>query len=363
MKTDKLFNIMKNYKNNYTAKPIIAALVLVLLTAAGAMAKSDEVERKMKEKYQVNEDALLVVQNKYGSIHCHNWNENAIEIEVTITVEARNEEKAQKIMNRIGVSISGSADKVKCVTSLDGGSFNNVEFSIDYEIMMPASVRIDLVNKFGDLYVDEVNGEASIDLSYGDLEVAALNNPNNTIEMKFSDGEFGYIANGDVKVSYGEVEIDGADQLDITSNFSELDLGKFAKLDMNSQYDDISIEKTGPVSFTGSFTDMEIEALHGNFKIDSQYGDVQINYVDGDFTKGEVYNSFADVYLTFAEGAAFTIDAEAKFGDLYYPESRASISHKELGYTTNIYKGTYGAKSSNAATLKIRSKNSSVTIK
>jgi hypothetical protein len=253
---------------------LIATLLIAFafITTSG-YAKRDDYTRTMKEKYEVNSNALLVVKNKFGDVHCQNWNENVISIEVTITVEASSEDKANKVFNKIDVLMKGSKDKVEAITELDG-SFDNVEFSIDYDIMMPSSINLDLINKFGEIYIDEVDGTAKIGLSYGDMEVTAFNSPDVTLDIKFSDAEVDFIKAGKVDVQYSDVEINGAEKLDLKTRFSDVEIGNMGELNLDSQYDDLGIEKCGPLDCEGRFSDIELEELNGDLFLDIQYAEI-----------------------------------------------------------------------------------------
>ena len=132
----------------------IKILFLLFLAAATltAMADKEEYTREYSKEVTVDPDALLVIKNKYGEVHCQNWNKNMIKIHVVVTVETSNEEKANRMFDKINIELSGDRTKVEGITTLSG-SFNNVEFSIDYNIMMPASTGVDIDHKFGELYI------------------------------------------------------------------------------------------------------------------------------------------------------------------------------------------------------------------
>lgn len=342
----------------------ILATTLMAMIALNAFAWSDPIEKKYSGEYQVNKDATLYINNKYGEIQCQNWDKSVVSIEVTVTVEARNEEKAQRYLDMIDVSLKGTRDRVEGVTSIrEGQSFNNVEFSIDYRIMMPKSLSIDFVNKFGEIVLEEVEGPANIEIAYGEFDITALGNEKNMLDVKFSEGDLGYLKGGKVDLSYSELEINGAGDLILDTKFSEIEVDKAESLTLASQYDDYSIEMVGPVTITAQFTDIEIGTQNGDFDYDLQYGELSVDEVRSVKGRRVIENSFADVTLSFATGVAFTVDVETRFGEFDYPSSKTNIRHEEKGYTTHIYSGTFGDGASASDLLYIRSKNGSVYFK
>lgn len=344
-------------------KTTIKMRKIVILLAAMftfSIAAADELEKSYQKEFEVNKNAILHIDNQFGEIKCQNWNKNMVSIEVIVTVEARNESKAEKYLDWIEVSLSGDRNRVEGITSLGSGhSYENADISIDYKIMMPNTLNIDFVNKFGDIIMEEIEGPVTIELTYGDLDISALNNEKNNIVIKFGEGDIGYLKSGEVKIEYAELEIDDCQDVIFDTKFSELDIEKAGELEITSQYDEYTIGSAGPLDITAKFSDFEIDVQNGTFSYDFQYGELSVDRVMNIEGKCTIENSFADISLSFSPEAAFSIDAETRFGDLSYPMPDFDIDHEEKGFTTHIYTGTYNGGSSSDM-LYIRSKNASV---
>jgi len=84
----------------------ISLLVLLLGAFVGSQAiAKEEFTKKISKSYDVNKEATLAIKNKFGKIHCQNWDKNSISIEVTITLEASSQEKANKYFDRINIEV------------------------------------------------------------------------------------------------------------------------------------------------------------------------------------------------------------------------------------------------------------------
>ncbi len=352
---------MKTYKKLVNPTRLLRLLALVLLIATGTAAQAEDFTKTYREKYPVEKGAVLFLENKFGDIHCQLWDESSVSIEVTVKVEASSQERANKVFEKIGVQLSGTSLKVSGVTTV--GNISNGEFSINYSVMMPRWMQMDLDQKFGNIYFDECDGTAKINLEYGSMDFNALQSAQNQITLKFSNAEAGFIKGGKLNLEYSNWESKGSEYLDIYSRFSEVSAGKSGSVKLDSQYDEVDFDQTAQIISISRFSDLDIGRVEGDFDFDTEYGEVSVDYISAAFKKGNVRNSFAGVNLVFDSKASFTVDAELRFGDLTYPKTNSSVNHQEVNYTTNIYTGRIGASVSPASRLTVKSQNAGVTIR
>ncbi len=340
--------------NTFTTSILILSSFLLSFTPVIAQ----EFSKTYQGKYDVDKGASMVIKNKFGAIKCRAWDENSVSIDVTINVEASSQERANKVFDKISVELSGTRTKVQGITTID--NINNGDFSIDYDIRFPRWITVDLDNQFGDIFLDEVDGQTDINLEYGAMEAVAFNSTLNDITMKFSDAEVDFMKSGDVNIEYGEWNLKGTENLKLYSRFSENSIDKVASLNLDSQYDEISVGDAGQVIVISRFSELDFEKISGDFDFDIEYGEIDVNYISASFKTGKLRNSFAGADLNFDPKVSMTVDAQMEFGEMSYPKANASMNHELLGYTTNIYKGKFGA--GTASRLTIISKNSDVNI-
>jgi hypothetical protein len=352
---------MKTHQKSITGtlkgKILITALFLLPLLSLYAQ---DFTKTYYNEKFDVDKGASLVIQNKFGDIHCQAWDESNVSVNVTVKVDASNQDKADRIFDKIDITLTGSRSKVEGKTSV--GNISNADYSIDYDIRMPRWITLDLGNQFGNIYLDETDGSAKINLEYGDMEANSFNGSNTDLTIKFSNVETGYIKNGNVNIEYSELDSKGADNLKLYSRFSELSIEKISSLNLDSQYDEINTGSAGQIISVSRFSGLKFDKINGDFDFDMDYGDLEAKYISAAFKVGKVRNSFAGVTLGFDPKASIYINAEMEFGELSYPKSGSSVNHETSGYTTNIYKGRIGASAGSASQLTVDSKNADVDI-
>ncbi len=340
------------------------ALITMLAFSFQVMAGKEEFKKTISKTFDINSDATLALKNKFGTIHCENWDKNTIAIEVEISVEAHSQEKANKYFDRIDVNISGSRDKVSVTTDFDDKLFNknNDDISVDFMIHMPATVSIEVDHKFGDLILPDIKGSSMIELGYGSMKANRLEGTENELEIKFSEGYVGFIKNSEIELKYGELEIDEAGNLSAESKFSELNIGKVDVLTLESGYDDDFIGSVRDLDVEGDFSDVEVRSLSQRLIADFDYGELKVKEIGSNFEVVELYNSFSGASLGFHQDASFRLSATVKMGDLSYPSSRARLNEVELSFTSSKYEGVVGDSDNPNAKVIIDSKNSGTHI-
>ena len=333
--------------------------IAMLLMGLQANAGGDEFTKRISKSFDVNKDATLELKNKFGKIHCTNWDKNSISIEVEISVAASSQEKANKYFDRIDVAISGDRSKVTVITKFDDNLFNNNNnnISIDFMISMPESINLDVDHKFGDLIIEKVKGNSTIELGYGNMDIRSLGGNNNMLDIQFSDGKIGYVKNADLELKYSDMEIDEAGSLNAESKFSEFELGKVDVLTLESGYDDDYIGFVRDLDLEASFSDVEVRSLGEKIVADLDYGELKVKEVDAGFTLIDIKNNYADANLGINPAASFKLVATIKMGDFSYPKNKARLSVVDLSYTSNKYEGVVGDDENPTARVLIETKN------
>ncbi len=334
-------------------------MMLALIITSGMNA--EEFKKTFKEKYDVNNDALLTIDNRFGDVTCMNWNENAISIEVVITVDASSQKKIDFVLSKIDVDISGSKDKVSGVTSV-GNMRGSNSFSIDYFIKMPKSLTVDLSNKYGDLIVEELEGSSTINVKYGNLIAQKLLNESNKIYLAYSDNNsIDYVKMANLSLSYSEIQIEQAEELDFKSKYNEIDIESVSYVNVSSGYDEYNIENVGVVIANSNFTEFEIESLQKKFQAEMDYGDLSIERIDNGFEKVAVTASYTDIELGFESGSSYSLLIDESYSSIDLP-SESNIKRTEKSYTSSRYEGVVGGKKSSPGNVSIEIRHGSVNI-
>ena len=324
----------------------------------------EEFKKTVNKSFDVDKNAVLTLKNKFGKIHCENWDKSSIAVEVTITVEASSQEKANKYFEKIAVDISGSSSQVSVVSNFDDNLFKNNkdEISVDFMISMPATISVEVDHKFGDLILPDVEGNSSIELGYGSVKAKKLGGDENDLEIKFSEGYVGYVKNAQIELQYGELEIDEAASLSVESKFSAFKLGKADVLTMETGYDEDVIGTVRDLDIEAGFSDVEIRNVADRLVADFDYGELSVKEMGSNFKYVEITSSFSGANIGFNPSSSFRVSATVKMGELSYPRDKARMNVEELSFTSNKYEGMVGDNDNTSSKVVIEAKNAGVNL-
>ena len=346
-----------------TLKFNIALLTFVFL-AATSFARNEEFSKEINKSFDVDKNATLIVKNKFGLVHCENWDKSSISIKVTITVDASSQEKAEKYFDKIDITLTGNRSEVKAITEFGNNAFkNNSNISVDYLIYMPASASVDITNKFGGVILNEVQGTSDIYVAYGSLRAKRLLGESNNLKMSFSEDCFiGYLNSGDIVLKYSDLEVSEVKNVSLETGFSELKIGTADVITLESGYDDLYIGTVRDLDLESDFSEMEIRNVKQRLVVDYSYGELNVKQIDKDFLLIDLDNSFGEASIGIEEGASFKLIATIKMGEFEFPEEKARLSVVDLSFSSNKYEGVIGGDENTKSKVIVAASHSEVSL-
>ncbi len=339
-------------------------LFFILLIGIKGVKAHDEFTRTIKKDFQVAADAQLIINNKFGKIHCTNWENNTISIDVKIMVTAHDQSAANKLMDKINISFNNTSSIVEAKTMIDDVKFpGKGHFSIDYMVNMPVGISLDLTNKFGDIFINEVSGKTKIDLGYGSIDANKLGNSDNLLEISFGNADIKWMKGAVVNLKYSNLDLDYAGSLRLDSKYSNLKAQKILVLNANFEGGDLEMENSYAVDSKTRFSDLDIHRIDQSLNLDIQYGSCDVDEMPATFTSLNIKNKYGNVSVGLSDEAAYNLDAELRFCDLDYPEKDAKFSLRSVSATEKAYKGTIRAGSSiPAAKVTVKSEFGNISL-
>ena len=85
-------------------------ICLSLLIASGSVLGQSFTTRskQVKKSYNLTKKTRLAIDNKYGDVHINTWDQNRMEVTVTIKAEKRSEDRAQQLLEQVEIEINGN---------------------------------------------------------------------------------------------------------------------------------------------------------------------------------------------------------------------------------------------------------------
>lgn len=345
-------------------KPRLALMLLFVIWSAILSAQAQKTSKSINKSFQVNRDAELIVDNSFGKIHCEVWDKNEVVVEAEITAVASSLKESERLLANVKVDIRGNADKVEAITTMEEKSSrgNKSVVTVDYSIKLPRTLRLNLSNKFGDIFLDENAGSSLINLSYGNLQANRLAGQNHELNMKFSKGNLGTAEHLKLEVSYSELRAREITKLAVDSKFSTLEIENTSVVSQESQYDTSELGETREVKSVAKFSTIRIGSVSEQLDLDMKYGGCTVKEIGPSFKQVKVTNSFGNIDLQFNPQSSFQLDAASSFGGVTFPKG-SDITVDETSHTSRSYKGTIGKESRPQRVVNISTRNGDVNIR
>lgn len=330
------------------------ATLAVLFCAATLTASAIEVKKEFHREKVPTDNTTLAVINKYGSVVTETWGEKNIVIDVTVKVEHPSAEKAQKLLNMIEVKFTESEGNLTAETvfkedfSSVSWKGNDNTFSINYNIKMPASINLDVNNKYGNTVIDEVAGLTNLVVKYGDLSVSKLTRGNikplNRLEVAYGKASADELGWAEIYARYcGLFEVGKAAALLVDSRYSKVSVGNVSSLVADSKYDGYNVTSANNIVIVSGYTNLNFEKVNKKLDVETKYGNLTVNSVPAGFENMTVKAAYCAVKLAIDPSACYKLTATSSYGSIKVDEANFSPEKRIVGNTSTEMSGKVGS--------------------
>ncbi|WP_372934977.1 hypothetical protein [Mariniphaga sediminis] len=301
----------------------IAALFLLVGLAAGTKAVAEEKTKEYHESWAASSVQTLEIKNKFGDVSVINKNGNEVTIDVLITVEAPNEEKANELLEQINVSFDKTGNTISAETHLNRDFKSRQKFSIDYTVNIPADKNLNIINKYGNTFVNELNANGTFDIQYGNFSANKLNSPPNglvELDLAYGKADVESANNLSITVQYSAINLGQINDLKLESKYTVINLDAAQSVISESKYDTFNLGEIGSLSSTAKYTKIKMDKLSKSLKVEAGYGGVKVNKVDSNFESISITSRYGQIVLGLGN-ASYSIDATCDYCGISYPEN------------------------------------------
>ncbi len=327
-------------KMNTTFKVIFTGLLALVILSDTGNAQTYSESKNIVRTFPVNPETRLDISNKYGKVHVMNWKKDSVKLEVELLVKSSNLEKLEKIMDNIDIEFTGTSyyiiantrfgntgnDFISDLIDLSGTiipSKNQVE--INYTVMAPSGMTVNLSNKFGNIYMDDMQGEVTISLSNGDIKINKLDGKAD-ININFGNGIINSLNNATLNLTYADLEIRNANQLAVVSKSSKIRIDRVDILKIESGRDKYSISEINNLFGGSYFSGLQIYKLNDEADFTIRYGDFTADTVSDNFSYINLHSEYADIDLNFNRDASYFLQVNHHpEGTLHIPDGFVNI--------------------------------------
>ncbi len=359
----------KMKKSDY--KPGILLFIALLLIPFSLQAQA--VSKEFHKEYTAGPKTTLDINNKYGDVVVQSWNKDQVVIDVKVTVEMPNKEKAEKLLSYIDVQFAENGNTISAKTVIDdkfsftGWGGGSKKFSIDYTIKMPVEAALALVNKYGDSDIDELHGLVELDIKYGNLTAGKLTRGNekplNSLNLAYGKGTIDDAGWLDMTLRYvSNLEITKSQALLLDSKYSKLQLGETSSVVGTSKYDNLRIDKINNLVLDNGYTEVNIGELTKKLTYNGSYGSFSIDNIPSGFETLAVDTRYMGVKLGIAESASYKLEAKVSYGGLKFNEENFKNQKRIINNNSSEISGTVGNEEAPSSTVNVVASYGSVKL-
>jgi hypothetical protein len=345
-----------------------------------------ELKKFYSKEFAVDKNTLMELSNKYGKIDIKTWNKPAIKIDVSVIIKANNKSNAEDKMREISILMEKKGNNVVVVTDFLASnqswwsswwnSTGNIKIEINYDVFMPVDQTSIIENKYGNIYLPDVNAKTSINLQYGTLQAQNING-DLLMDLSYGKATMGSVKNLSATIAYSDlrctssgtttilttkyskVYIDDAKTLTANSKYDNYKIGTANVVTMTGSYDDIELGSISTGTFTLKYSGMEISSLSNAITTDISYGSMTIQNLKTSFKKMIVNTSYAPIKVFGT--VPCKIDVSGKYFDAQLGADFIS-QHKVSEGNSKVLKG-YKGSDRTGASITITSKYGDVVIR
>jgi hypothetical protein len=306
-------------------------------------------EKKIKKDYNVASDATLSVTNKYGNVNISSWNQNRIEIEVTIKTSSNNEQRAIDKLNQIDVAFEANQRAVTAKTQIEserwswGWNSSNVSLEINYLIKMPVTNFLMLNHDYGNITIDRLDARVDIDCDYGRMDIGSLNATGNKLSFDYTNNVvIDYIKDGEINADYSSYRIENAGSLRINADYTKSEVRKADKITYDADYGSLQLGTVRYVSGNSDYLTQEFEQITGSLDLDADYGSVKIRNLSDGFDNIKIRSNYVNVKIGISPQTHFRFDFSLKYAKLRSFEG-LNFDKKIISGSQENYVGSYGS--------------------
>lgn len=341
-------------------------MLFFTLMVSTVMSSQKTLSKNINKTFDLTNTGELFLDNKYGDIIINGWEKDEIKISIKIEANNKKNDTPKELLDRIKPNFRVANNHINIVseiternTSIFSKYFkkanpfdldkNNI--SINYTINLPTNATIEIINKFGDIILNDWTGKLKTTLKHGDIWITESID-NAEIDIKYGKLKTKSISSASITIKNGNIELDEAKYLNLKSNGSNIRINKVDKLDFISNKDDATFNYIHNIYGNLKFSSILIKELNKKINLTTKITDVDILKINQPNTSIKLNQTSSNININI-EGLSFDFDATLEQGTLKLPKSFKNIETNMTDERNKIreIKASYGTTKSGSFSL------------
>ncbi len=361
-------NNMKMKMKRLISSNILAALMLLLATGSPGLAQTYSENKRIIRTFPTGPETRLDLSNKYGTVHIIPWKKDSVKITVDLTLKSSSLSKLEKLKKNVQFEFTGTRYYIVANSIFGTGGWNffsdlrdlsgtiipsKNEVKIDYTVQLPSGMNINITNKYGDIYIDDIKGSVNVNLSNGDIKANSLRGES-SINLNFGNGMINELGNAKLNVAYADLEIGSAGQLNIESKSSKIRIQEVGILKTLSKRDKYTVSRIDNLFGESWFSDIWLYRMDEEINFNPKYGILKVDSIPDRFSFININTEFTDLNLVFSRTASYQLEI-MKHNDvmLRLPDAYGELEVIDQEEEAVHLKGAVGPRHNTAVRVKL----------
>ncbi|CAM3618065.1 hypothetical protein [Zobellia roscoffensis] len=253
----------------------------------------EKVSKKVTKTYGFTNAGEIHLDNKYGNINIYGWTKDEVSITVNITVTHKKHDNAQELLDRIHPVLRHSDDFISVSYEIgenNDGFFSNLfekanpfdfdrsNVQIDYKVFMPEKAELEIINKFGDVFIEDWLGILKADVQHGDMWINDdLNKAD--ISIKYGKLRAKNISYANLDLKNGGLNMNNSKTMRLNSAGCEIDMHTVGSLEFYSNKDEVDLEEIGTFYGMLKFSTIQLRRLAKDIDLVLKISDFRVEKI------------------------------------------------------------------------------------
>lgn len=311
-------------------------------------------QKNINKAYYVNSDATLSIENSYGNISVTTWNEDKIELDISIKVSGDNENWVNQRINDIDIEINALKGMISAKTILGNSSSKNQgrnnSFEINYTLKIPKNGSVKLNNKYGNISTADLFALVDINCKYGKITLGKLFSAS-SIQIDYcSNSSIAFLKYGTVNAKYSNLIIEEVGKLDLISDYTDVEINESDAIKYNSKYGKIKIKNVKTLDASGNYLTIRIGEVYDQLKLNTKYSSLKIDTINAKANRINIVSGYTGINIGYDTNFVFDFSVALKYANFNYGNELEMNSKEEVS-NTKKYSGFYKKKGINNLTI------------
>jgi DUF4097 and DUF4098 domain-containing protein YvlB len=163
----------------------LSLVVIMAMTVLTVVAEA-KIKNETTKSFTVSPGGELILDTDIGSVDIETAAGNSVEVQVVLTADTRDEDKAQEIFDRFQVDFAQDGDEISITGDLarnDGlfgfGNRSNNKLHVGFIITVPEKFNVDLATSAGSISIADLKGTVRAKTSGGSMTFEKIDGPVN----------------------------------------------------------------------------------------------------------------------------------------------------------------------------------------